>query len=57
MTQMELDTAVRLLADVQASQIRKKNQCTKLQFTSYGSCEFCSDRSDCKTLHIIREGE
>lgn len=50
----ELNQAVRLLADVVASQVRKNNVCNKAGYVAT-NCGRCTDKADCKTLSIIKE--
>jgi hypothetical protein len=53
--QMRNKERLKLLADVQGSQIRKKAGCGKLQYTPYGECIDCPESLDCHTCMLVKE--
>ena len=50
---MNDSTAIKYLAEIQFTQLRKAEDCGKLQFTLYGKCTECKNSKDCQKLHII----
>ena len=56
-TSRKVTTALHLLADVQASQIRARESCGQPDWNPEGQCELCISYADCRTCCYIKTEE